>query len=59
MKKFEFTLSFTKPVIWVYKIIIEATDLSMAYYDAMRVFAVHIVYYDPKPENLEISYREL
>ena len=59
MKKFEFTLSFTEPVVWEHKIIIESTDLAMAYHDAMWCFAIHICYYDPKPTKLEISYREL
>lgn len=59
MKIFEFTLSFMKPQVWVYKIMIEAYNVTDAYYRAFYEFSQHVRRWDIAPERLEISYREL
>lgn len=59
MKKFEFTLSFTKPEIWVYKVVIEASSLEDAYYRAFYEFADHVARYRIAPEALTIVYKEV
>ena len=59
MKRFEFILSFTEPEPWMDKVIIEATDKNLAYYDAFCYFAIHIAMYDCKPEKIKITCKEL
>ena len=59
MKKYKFTLSFMKPQVWVYSIIIDAETLEHAYYYAFYSFAEHMSRWDIMPERLEISYVEL
>ena len=59
MKKFEFTLSFMKPQVWVYKIIIDAETLEQAYRIVFYEFAEHIHRWDICAKRLEISYVEL
>lgn len=59
MKKYEFTLSFMKPQVWVSKIVVEAFNLKDAYYEAFYQFAMHIRLWNVEPNRLEISYVEL
>lgn len=59
MKQYEFTLSVTKPQIWVSKVIIESTSLNNAYYQAFLHFAIHITLWDLTPDSVVITYREL
>lgn len=58
MKKYEFTLFFTEPEVWVYKVVIYAYNLNDAYYEAFYDFAQHISQWHKAPSKLEISYIE-
>lgn len=59
MQKFKFTLSFMKPQVWVYDVVVEAYNVTEAYYRAFYEFAQHIRRWDITPERLEISYVEI
>lgn len=59
MKHYKFTLSFMKPQVWVYCIIVDAETLEKAYRIAFYEFAEHMRRWDLVPERLEISYVEL
>lgn len=59
MKKYKFTLEFTKPEVWVYTIIVEASSPKDAYYMAFYEFARHIIRWNIAPSKLTISYYEI
>lgn len=59
MKKYEFTLRFSEPDIWVYKTIVEAYSPHEAYCRAFYEFTFHILRWNIIPSTLTISYKEL
>ena len=59
MKKYAFTLSFTEPEVWIYKVVVEAYNINDAYYRAFYECARHLSLWQKAPSKLEISYIEL